>query len=527
MREHGAFILARYSTDNQNADTIEVQVSKCSEWCSRNNMPILGVFADFAVSGMKDSRPQYEAMMVQLRQGGADTVVIYDQSRMFRDMVLWFQFRRDMENMGVTVRSVTQDHIGGDLKNPSVFLEESVWAVFNQLHVLQTQEKTNAAKRHKAARGEHNGGIPPLGYRVEDKHLVIDEREAAVVRRIFTEYAVGRSYKQIIDGLNRDGLTTKRGNSFGSNSLHDLLHNEKYTGVMVYGGKPYRSDGSRNTHAQASPDAIRTEDAVPAIISRELFDKVQERMSANRRQQGGRPSKKRDYPLKGKVFCGHCKFAMSVSTSHQIYDYYKCAAKKRLNTDCPNTPISVDKLEQLVADVVRSQLNAPQLIDRLIGLLRAEAQGFQSGAVDRLKRLQKQELEVARKLDNAMDAVLDGMNSPALKQKISDLESQQRSIRRDLKLLRQQVEASSMPEQSIRNLLQKAISSDSAVLYSMVSRVEVYTDHIEIWTIYDPDPAKSIDYSQPGVAMTKTDGTASGVPIVFVTPQFLRIVVAR
>ena len=56
MRVPGAFILARYSTDNQNADSIEVQVGKCTEWCNTNSIPILGIYADYAVSGMKDTR---------------------------------------------------------------------------------------------------------------------------------------------------------------------------------------------------------------------------------------------------------------------------------------------------------------------------------------------------------------------------------------------------------------------------------------------------------------------------------------
>ena len=82
----GAMIAARYSTDNQNPDSIEVQVQKCREWCHQHNVPILGIFADEATSGMKDTRPQYENMMMQLRQGIGDMVVIYDQSRMFRKM---------------------------------------------------------------------------------------------------------------------------------------------------------------------------------------------------------------------------------------------------------------------------------------------------------------------------------------------------------------------------------------------------------------------------------------------------------
>ena len=68
-----ADILARYSTDNQNADSIEVQVEKCTEWCKQHGYAIVNVYADYAVSGMKDTRPQYNQMMQNLRAGEADT----------------------------------------------------------------------------------------------------------------------------------------------------------------------------------------------------------------------------------------------------------------------------------------------------------------------------------------------------------------------------------------------------------------------------------------------------------------------
>lgn len=529
MRPHGAFILARYSTDNQNADSIEVQVGKCSEWCNARNLPILGVYADYAVSGMKDTRPQYEAMMAALRSGQADTVVIYDQSRMFRDMTLWFNFRRDLERLGVSVHSVTQPLLGGDLRDPDIFMNEGVAALFNQLHVLQTRQKTNDAKRRKAHLGEHNGGIPPLGYKVVAKRLEIDEAEAAIVRRIFREYAAGSSYKSIIDGLNRDGLKTKRGNAFGSNSLHDLLHNEKYTGVLTYGGKPYRADGSRNSHAAASENAIRTEDAVPAIISRELFHAVQERMAKNKHAQGGRPATRRCYPLRGKVFCGYCKSALYVSTSKRIYDYYKCGGKKNGN-GCDGVIISVDKLEQLVADTLRAQLGSPTLTDSLAAALRAEAQKFQGDAVAKYQRLQDQERDISRKLANATDAVLDGLTSPTLKKRIADLEAQLAALRRELKSLRTQAEATDIPLDRLRELLSMGLAPENTpALLSIVTRVEITAETITVWTILDPDPNKHPDYTSPGIPVdvTNTGGTASGVPTVFVTPHLLRIVVTR
>lgn len=161
--EHGAFILARYSTDRQNPDSIEVQVEKCSEWCRQHELPVLGVYADYATSGMKDNRPQQMRMMEDLRAGQADTVVIYDQSRMFRKLTAWFAFRDELEAMGASVVSVTQPNIGGDLRDPTNFLTEGSMALFNQIWALQTRQKVMEKMQYMARQGLHTGGTPPLG----------------------------------------------------------------------------------------------------------------------------------------------------------------------------------------------------------------------------------------------------------------------------------------------------------------------------------------------------------------------------
>ena len=523
----GAMINARYSTDNQNPDSIEVQVQKCREWCHQHNVPILGIFADEATSGMKDSRPQYENMMLQLRQGIGDMVIIYDQSRMFRKMTAWFSFREELTSMGVKVISVTQPTVGNDLRDPTNFMMEGSMALFNQIWALQSRQKTMEKMRFMARNGQHTGGKPALGYVVKDGRLEICEEEAVIVRRIFAEYASGRSYRDIIAGLNRDGLKTKRGNAFGSNSLHDLLHNEKYIGVLVYGQSPYREDGSRNTHSKDGTNAIRIENAIPAIVDRDLFDAVQKRMAQNKHQQGGRPPVKREYPLKGKVFCGECKSAMTVSTSQQKYNYYRCTGKKRLH-NCEAAPISADYLETRVADSIRMMLGRPEETNGLIRILRDQAEQLQAGAVNRLQDLIKQEREVTAKLNNAVEAVLNGLASQTVKDRIQQLEQQKAAIARDMRQLKAAVDASAIPEQRLRDILDIIISStqeDPTALLSIVYRVEVSRDTITIWTILDADPTGTIDQTTQGV--TITSGTGSGVPIVFVTDTFIRITVAR
>ena len=529
MRVPGAFILARYSTDNQNADSIEVQVGKCSEWCNANAVPVLGVYADYAVSGMKDSRPQYEAMMTALRSGTADTVVIYDQSRMFRLMTAWFDFRSDLERMGVRVVSVTQPLVGGDLRDPANFMNEGVTALFNQMWALQTRQKVVEKMRHMAKNGEHTGGKPPLGYRIENKRLVPDEKEAPIVRRIFAEYAAGSSYKKIIEGLNRDGLTTKRGKPFGANSLHDLLHNEKYIGVQIYGKAIHREDGSRNTHAQ-SPDMIRIEDAHAPLVDRVIFQKVQERMANNKGKGGGRPAEKREYPLRGKVFCGECGAPLVINTCSRVHDYYKCNERKRTR-QCDNKPIRVDKLEAICAKMVRQILGQPDMTDRLLQELQAAATGIQNGAATRLAVIINKQREIATQLNNAVEAVLSGLNSPTVKKRIADLESQQAALDLEAKSLRRSVDATTLPHAQLRQILDTILTTPDGdpALLSIITRVEVSNTAVTIYTALDPDPTRTTyhDSDTTPQPITTTLGVPSAPPLVIVTPHYLRITVPR
>lgn len=527
-RIRGAFIYARYSTDNQNPDSIDVQVSKCAKWCDEHGLPVLGIYADEAVSGMKDSRPDYDRMMAALALGKADTVVIYDQSRMFRKMTAWFEFRDHLSDMGVTVFSVTQPLIGKDLRDPTNFLTEGSMALFNQIWSLQSRQKTIEKLRFMAMNKQHTGGKPALGYMTVDGKLEVCEEEAEIVRRIFLEYAGGLSYRQIIEGLNRDGIKTKHGNSFGNNSLHDLLKNEKYIGTLVYGKVQRRPDGSRNTHGQDSEDVIKIENALPAIIDKETFYKVQKKMDANKRQHSGRPATNRNYPLKGKVFCGYCKAPLSVSVSKMAYYYYICSEKKRKH-DCRGVNISVCDLEDTVVDAVKKVLGTPKNVHNLIRILRDQRDALHGSAAGRLQALIRESEECDRKLDNAVEAVLNGLASTAIKNKIKELEARKSQIELEMLSLKQTVDASSIPEAQLEAILDKIIAGDTSrakeAILSIVYRVEVTDEDITIWTILDADPSGHFDFDDEGVLITP--GVRSPAPIVFITPQFLRIVVVR
>lgn len=490
---HGAYILARYSTDRQNEDTIEVQVERCSQWCRQQGLPVLDIFADLATSGMKDTRPQYARMMQQLHEGGADTVVIYDQSRMFRKLTAWFDFRGELEALGVRVVSVTQPTIGGDLMDPSNFLIEGSMALFNQMWVLQTRQKVIEKMRYMAKTGQHTGGMPPLGYKVVDGALAIEETEAETVRRIFEMYAGGSSYGEIVKRLEGEGRRTRKGRPFGSNSLHDMLVNERYIGTIVYGRTRYRSDGSRNTHAAAREDCIRVEGGCPAIVDPETWRLVQSRMEHNKHQgHGGRPAD-RPQPLKGKVFCGECGSSMTIKYSKvkgNTYAYYACSRSHREHTPCDNKNIRADLLEAGVAQAVREKMASAINRQSLEQVVRRTRDSVMGQAGPRMEDLTAERQRISEKLDRATDAILEGLNSPALRKKVTALEADLARVDASIQALRRTVTTVDINDGEIDYLLDRVMDAareDDAAILSLVVRVEVGVDSIRIWTLID-DP---------------------------------------
>ena len=493
-RQHGAAILARYSTENQHEDSLDVQIRHCSTWCEQHGIPVLQIFTDAATSGMKRTRAGYEAMMEFLRAGGADTVVMYDQSRAFRRMMSWYAFREECSALGVAVISVTQPQIGGDLRDPAVFLSEGVTAVFSQVWALQTRQKVVAKLRYMAERGLFTGGPPPLGYSVKDGRLEIRDDEAEIVRLIFFRYASGATYGEILRELRDTGRVTRSGRPFTANSLHDILRNRKYIGVYIYGRVATRPDGKRNSHGAPDPDMVEIPDAIPAIVSREIFDAVQRRMDENKKTQAGRPASAREYPLKGKVFCGLCKSAMqaisSTSRGGSRYYYYTCGRAKS-RRDCELPHIGCGELEDHVARAILQILGDPAQLEDLLGLLRETREAVLSSAVADLKRLGARRTELTRQIEAGYRALLQTPELRGLGQRIAEMESEVAQIDARLADVHSAGSGASLSEADARELLQgvkDAAATDRAVLFSIVRRVEVYPDRILVWTILDPAP---------------------------------------
>lgn len=407
---------ARYSTDNQTENSIEFQMRVIEDYCRNNDLDLVLRYHDDALSGTNINRPAFQQLCRDAKNHLFNAVVIYDITRGSRDVSDWFAFRKTMDLLGIEVIS-TQDNLG-DIMNPNDFLVELLGIGIGQHHVLQTRQKTIEGTTQRALEGKFLGGIPPYGYDVVNQEYVINENEAKNVKMIFEMYAAGYSYADIIENLR--GALGKRGKPFGKTSLYSILRNDRYTGLYTWNRRNVKKLGK---WAGGTPNSniVQLENKIPQIISRDLFDAVQDRLKKNNYRTSSNPTNpkkaNRTYLLSGYMqceLCG-CNYIGHTTHSHGYKNYYYyCATKYRTRTcNAPNIP--AERVEKWVIEELNAFLSdfSGAAADRILFEIRNHTPSY-SSEKNRLR-------EIELKIKNATAAILNGITYPELMEEISSL----------------------------------------------------------------------------------------------------------
>ena len=170
-------------------------------------------------------------------------------------------YKHKLKQCGVKVVSATENISD----NPEGVILEAVLEASAEYYGLELSKKIKRGYRESMMKGNHIGGHPPMGYKVVDKKLVIDEEKAPLIKWVFEQYANGANKKQIINELTAKGIySPKTGKPYGITAFQDALRCRKYIGIMEW------SD-------------VVVEDGCPALIDKATFEKVQARLDANRK----------------------------------------------------------------------------------------------------------------------------------------------------------------------------------------------------------------------------------------------------
>lgn len=402
-----AAIYARYSSDNQREESIEAQVRAIKEYCGREGIEVVATYVDEAKSATTDDRPEFLRMIKDSQAGLWSLVIVHKLDRFARNRYDSAFYKRELRRAGVRLVSITEQLDD----SPESIILESVLEGMAEYYSRNLAREVMKGMKENAYQAKFCGGTPPLGYDVIDGKYVINETEAQWVRLIFDMYTTSRTYKQIIDALNERGARTKRDRPFAKNSIHSILKNERYSGVYVF------NKGTKKLHNIEKEDVIRVEDGIPAIISREIWEKAQARLRSRRQ---GANSAKRTFLLTGHVVCSKCGGAMTGNgymAKGKEYSYYRCAQKKR-NFQCDMPDVAQDTLENLVLESLSQIVFNEALMDRIANLVNEYAETQNQEQAEELSYL-KQELEKAQnKINNLVDFVAQGLGNRDIHDKL-------------------------------------------------------------------------------------------------------------
>lgn len=200
-------------------------------------------YDDPGFSGGNTERPGLKRLMADIERGQIDIVVVYKIDRLTRSLADFSKMVEVFERHGVSFVSVTQQF---NTTTSMGRLMLNVLLSFAQFEREVTGERIRDKIAASKRKGLWMGGVPPLGYDVKNRLLVINETEAAVVQRIFNDMLTVGSPTKIGHALTAEGITTKAwttqdgqtrlGAKIDKKYLHKLLRNRIYLGELSHKG---------------------------------------------------------------------------------------------------------------------------------------------------------------------------------------------------------------------------------------------------------------------------------------------------
>lgn len=424
-----AVIYARFSCSKQREESIEDQVRVCREAAEKAGVRIVGIYSDSALSGKTDSRPQFRRMVADSDAGKWSSVYVYKLDRFARNRYDAATNRAKLRKNGVELVSATE-HIS---EGADGILLESLLEGMAEYYSAQLSENVRRGIEGKAMKCMVNGRTP-YGYRKgADGRFEIDPDEAPVVLRLFETFAETGSITQARDAARAMGRRGRQ-RAWDKSSAGATLRREQYAGVYKLAGN-------------------RVEGGMPAIVDRELFDRVQGMLSKHIHAK--RPASP-IYLLSGKLYDhdGH-QYVGSSGTSHTgaVHRYYRCTETGKAYPR--------DEIDSRVADAITDILATPDALEVITGLIMPTLDEFGTENREAIDAAKKRIAQIDAEYDNALNAVLKlGLND-RLQAKIEKLDGERANL-----------------EASIAEL--------------DCSTVKITPEHIEFW-LYDLVTTKDVD----------------------------------
>ena len=215
-----AVIYARYSSDKQTEQSIEGQIYDCYNYAKQHDLTVVNEYIERAMTGKNDDRPAFRQMLKDSALKKWDHMLVWKLDRFARNTIDSAVNRQILNKNGVKLLSVMES-FGEDASGQMM---THIIEAINEYYSADLREKTIRGMRQSALKAQTTGHIP-LGYKVVDKKLVIDEETRIIPETVFRMYADGERLTDIAEHLNSQGYRTAKGNKFTTKSFYAMLSN--------------------------------------------------------------------------------------------------------------------------------------------------------------------------------------------------------------------------------------------------------------------------------------------------------------
>lgn len=400
----------RVSTARQeDEETIEGQRVEIIERLEKDGLTISKdfLYEDDGWTGSLKSRPALDKMLEDARKRFFNRLYVYDRSRISRDFIAQEEILQVLRIYGVEV--VELHGISGS--QPHEIFSGRVMGAMAEYERDKIKERMLLGKRRIVKEnGQLLGYNPCYGYDLHRKisgkdghpaYFTINEEQAEVIKYMFEMAANGKSMYQIRKVLKEEGVQPPRSECgvWGNTTVARILRNTTYIGehyynkhIAVEAKNPRNQEKYRRlvkTSIKLKPKSEWWKVEVPAIIDKDLFNKVQKELDKNKKYNR-RNNKTNFYLLSGLVRC-ECGMARTGDPSSNHHCYYRCVDRlKKIERTCTSAGVSVPILDMKVWNTIVRILTQPTMIQKYIDNLSNSKEKYQqelNGISDKLKKL--------------------------------------------------------------------------------------------------------------------------------------------
>lgn len=435
-------IYARYSSDLQSAHSIEDQVRLCRERIELAGGTVGEVYTDAAISGaFVINRPGIRALLEDGRKGLFGRVMSEALDRISRDQEDVAAIFKRLSHFDIKIHTLAE----GEISELHIGLKGTMNALFL---------KDMAAKVRRGQRGRLEEGLAPAGicygYRpihemnargeVSRGKREIVEDQAAIVRRIFEEYAVGLSPRAIAKRLNVEGVPSPRGGQWVASAINGsrarksgILHNELYIGRMTYNRQTFRKDpdtGKRIPRVNPHSEWKTAEVPDLRIVSDDLWGRVHAVKYEKGKNAPIHKTRRPKHLFSGLVHCGVCGGSYTVNGGSNL----RCSRRRESGICTNGRVVSIETLETKILQGFERQLLSEEAFQRFVKTFNEERAFIRAEMEKQRNNREKELVNANRRIRQIINAVADGFRTNSMREELIELERRVEVLEADAKV---------------------------------------------------------------------------------------------